>query len=119
METNVYINGREACSRASDGKSAGAFPDPCWSPPPPPTGPVVVPYSNTAYARDLQNGTATVFICKSMVAQKDRSYFSTSEGNVPATPGFQKGHGGNDSNLLIVFYVQIMPDDFVMQLHRF
>ena len=25
----------------------------------------------------------------------------------------------NDSNLLIVFYVQIMPDDFVMQLHRF
>ncbi len=31
------------------------------------------------------------------------------------------GYGipGNDSNLLIVFYVQIMPDDFVMQLHRF
>ncbi|SYQ37452.1 transposase [Klebsiella pneumoniae] len=27
--------------------------------------------------------------------------------------------GGNDSNLLIVFYVQIVPDDFVMQLHRF
>ena len=26
---------------------------------------------------------------------------------------------GNDSNLLIVFYVQIMPDYFVMQLHRF
>ena len=26
---------------------------------------------------------------------------------------------GNHSNLLIVFYVQIMPDDFVMQLHRF
>ncbi|WP_257129191.1 DUF3302 domain-containing protein, partial [Klebsiella quasipneumoniae] len=23
---------------------------------------------------------------------------------------------GNDSNLLIVFYVQIVPDDFVMQL---
>ncbi len=29
------------------------------------------------------------------------------------------GWVGNDSNLLIVFYVQIMPDDFVMQLHRF
>lgn len=26
---------------------------------------------------------------------------------------------GNDSNLLIVFYVQIVPDDFVMHLHRF
>ncbi|MCV5885874.1 hypothetical protein OFN71_21475, partial [Escherichia coli] len=31
------------------------------------------------------------------------------------TPGILVG---NDSNLLIVFYVQIMPDDFVMQLHR-
>ncbi len=31
----------------------------------------------------------------------------------------QIGDAGNDSNLLIVFYVQIMPDDFVMQLHRF
>lgn len=29
------------------------------------------------------------------------------------------GPRGNDSNLLIVFYVQIVPDDFVMQLHRF
>ncbi len=28
----------------------------------------------------------------------------------------QKLKKGNDSNLLIVFYVQIMPDDFVMQL---
>ncbi|VXC32684.1 Phosphoglycerol transferase MdoB (fragment) [Pantoea brenneri] len=32
---------------------------------------------------------------------------------------FISPHYGNDSNLLIVFYVQIMPDDFVMQLHRF
>ena len=31
----------------------------------------------------------------------------------------QESGTGNDSNLLIVFYVQIMPDDFVMQLHRF
>ncbi len=33
--------------------------------------------------------------------------------------GKEKRMAGNDSNLLIVFYVQIMPDDFVMQLHRF
>ena len=26
---------------------------------------------------------------------------------------------GDAANLLIVFYVQIMPDDLVMQLHRF
>ncbi len=34
---------------------------------------------------------------------------------LPVTKEFQ----GSDSNLLIVFYVQIMPDDLVMQLHRF
>ncbi len=32
---------------------------------------------------------------------------------------YREADAGNDSNLLIVFYVQIMPDDFVMQLHRF
>ncbi len=32
---------------------------------------------------------------------------------------FSSQDEGNDSNLLIVFYVQIMPDDLVMQLHRF
>ncbi len=38
--------------------------------------------------------------------------------NTVYTIAFQEVQG-NDSNLLIVFYVQIMPDDFVMQLHRF
>ncbi len=33
--------------------------------------------------------------------------------------GYALAVTGNDSNLLIVFYVQIMPDDLVMQLHRF
>ncbi len=36
-----------------------------------------------------------------------------------AKPYVESERAGNDSNLLIVFYVQIMPDDFVMQLHRF
>ncbi len=44
--------------------------------------------------------------------------------SLTTTPGYVRcampfGVNGNDSNLLIVFYVQIMPDDFVMQLHRF
>ncbi len=39
---------------------------------------------------------------------------------VPVITHWDHGRSmGNDSNLLIVFYVQIMPDDFVMQLHRF
>jgi len=38
---------------------------------------------------------------------------------IPTTSIYYMTCLGNDSNLLIVFYVQIMPDDFVMQLHRF
>ena len=43
------------------------------------------------------------------------------KGDKPVLHPSAKNHlsVGNDSNLLIVFYVQIMPDDFVMQLHRF
>ena len=51
-------------------------------------------------------------------AIKDDDAFSDSQADRGL---YLKGYaeGGNDSNLLIVFYVQIMPDDFVMQLHRF
>ncbi len=48
--------------------------------------------------------------------------FLTDDPYVPAEDKLQTCQmeiDGNDSNLLIVFYVQIMPDDFVMQLHRF
>lgn len=86
MDTRVYVNEREACSKASDGVSTAAFPDPCWSP-----GPSVVPYPNTSKADALSNGTATVFIQNSMVAQEDRSFFSTSTGDEPATNGLAKG----------------------------
>ena len=94
-DTGVYINGKEACSKAADGKSAAAFPDPCWSPPTPPAGPVIVPYPNTAHARALKKGTSTVFIRGATVAQQDRSFFSTSEGNEPATQVLQKGVASN------------------------
>ncbi|MDN0518185.1 copper resistance protein [Escherichia coli] len=49
-----------------------------------------------------------------MSIKNDGHYFCRAGGNRP--------DGLNEpvtSNLLIVFYVQIMPDDFVMQLHRF
>lgn len=91
MQTNVYANDCEICSKAADGKSMSAFPDTCWSPPAPPAGPVPIPYPNTAFARDLANGTRTVFICNTMVAQKDKSYLSTSTGDEPATMAFAKG----------------------------
>ncbi|MEL2930891.1 phage terminase small subunit, partial [Escherichia coli] len=45
-------------------------------------------------------------------------YAAWAEGVLAAGGAQQDDVLGNDSNLLIVFYVQIMPDDFVMQLHR-
>lgn len=94
-DTGVYINDKEACSKSADGKSAAAFPDPCWSPPSPPAGPIIVPYPNTAYARALKKGTSTVFIRGTMVAQEDKSFFSTSEGDESATQALQKGVATN------------------------
>ena len=93
MKTHVYANGLEiACKAAStDGVSPQAFPDPCWSPPPPNGGPVVIPYPNTCYAESITNGTKTVFIAGKEVAIEDQSYFGTSTGNEPATQQFAKG----------------------------
>jgi len=91
MPTHVYANGLEITCKAADGVASPAFPDPCWSPPPPPAGPVVIPYSNTARPNSLKNGSCTVFIGGQPVALADQSYFSTSTGNEPATPGLSKG----------------------------
>ena len=58
--------------------------------------------------------------------QKDRTQFALECIRYTATRSLNDAKNiliadceGNDSNLLIVFYVQIMPDDLVMQLHRF
>ncbi|EQT15601.1 hypothetical protein G830_04882 [Escherichia coli HVH 176 (4-3428664)] len=49
-----------------------------------------------------------------------KAWLAEFERNQDLRRGYQRiKRQGNDSNLLIVFYVQIMPDDFVMQLHRF
>ncbi|CAH3535260.1 D-galactonate transporter [Klebsiella pneumoniae] len=57
----------------------------------------------------------TVVIC-----YVDRANLAVASAHIQEEFGISKAEmGGNDSNLLIVFYVQIMPDDFVMQLHRF
>lgn len=85
METHVYANDNEICSKAADGISKCAAPDPCWSPPPPKEGPRLVNYKNTAYAQELQNGSSTVFICGTPIARKDVSYLANSTGNEAAT----------------------------------
>jgi hypothetical protein len=93
MHTHVYANDQEIASKAvgGDGASNSAFPDPCWSPPAPSAGPVVISYPNSCKATHITNGTATVFICGKEVARADQSYFSTSTGNEGATQAFAKG----------------------------
>ena len=84
MANDVFANGLEIACKAADGKSVACFPDPCFTPPSPPAGWIVVPYANTAYAKDTTKGSKTVFITGKPVMKKDVSYFKTSTGNEPA-----------------------------------
>ncbi len=62
----------------------------------------------------------TIDECATWIAQTgDSESWRQWENGKYAIPDRVVEQLGNDSNLLIVFYVQIMPDDFVMQLHRF
>mgnify|MGYP001108025894 CR=1 FL=1 len=69
--------------------------------------------SHQTVATTLNRYSLSIPSCSSVLDVED---FSGSEG---LSRNYYYGILGNDSNLLIVFYVQIMPDDFVMQLHRF
>ena len=80
----VFANGLSIACKSVDGKSIAAFPDPCWTHPGPKPGPILVPFANTAYAKDTANASKTVFIGGKPVMQKDKSYFKTSTGNEAA-----------------------------------
>ncbi|MCV5674026.1 cytosine permease, partial [Escherichia coli] len=74
-------------------------------------------FQQRGYSEDLLPKT------QSQRTWKTFNYFTLWMGSVHNVPNYVMVGGffilgGNDSNLLIVFYVQIMPDDFVMQLHR-
>ncbi|GDO28649.1 hypothetical protein BvCmsKSP081_02167 [Escherichia coli] len=53
------------------------------------------------------------------VIDKALDFIGAMDVSAPTPSSMNESTAGNDSNLLIVFYVQIMPDNFVMQLHRF
>ena len=91
MAHHVYANGMEIASKSSDGKSAGAFPDVCFTPPTPPATGVPIPYANTCYATKITNGSTSVFIKGKTIALEDKSYFKDSVGDVSATKGLKKG----------------------------
>ena len=61
--------------------------DVCLSPPPPPTGPVPVPYVNSLQASDLSKGSKSVKIDGEPTALEDISYVSTSTGDEGGTLG--------------------------------
>lgn len=86
----VFANGNEIATKSADGASIACQPDVCFSPGAPMPG-VPVPYPNSVFARDLDNLSRTVFIKGTGAAREDKSYFSTSYGDEPATPGLKKG----------------------------
>lgn len=79
MADKVFINGRAAIHKGSAGKSI-AFPDVCLCPPAPPSGPIPTPLPNTAQARDLKGGAATVSI-EGNPAAHAKSHIGKSTGN--------------------------------------
>lgn len=83
MSNDVFVNGREVSCKAADGKSIGAFPDVCFTPPENPATPpgVPTPYPNTAMASDATSGSRTVKISGKEVMLKNKSHFKKSTGN--------------------------------------
>ncbi|MDW6204566.1 hypothetical protein RNP48_23620, partial [Escherichia coli] len=82
-------------------------------------------YSNVVRIRNVCSSDINVFIPEYVfggnVIKQHHIYLPVNGIDVLSyfyTENINDGFQGNDSNLLIVFYVQIMPDDFVMQLHR-
>lgn len=92
MGCEVYANGDEIACKAGDGKVIAAFPDVCLSPPSPPAGPIPVPYPDTSFSKDMQNGSKTVMIKGKEVMLKDQSFYKTSPlGDEAATNGLGAG----------------------------
>ncbi len=75
--STVFANSNAIACKAGDSKVIAAFPDVCLTPPSPPAGPVPVPYPDTSFSKDMQNGSKTVSIAGQEVMLKDQSFFKT------------------------------------------
>jgi len=92
MGCDVYANGDEIACKAGDNKVIAAMPDVCLSPPSPPAGPVPIPYPDTSFSKDMQNGSKTVMIKDKEVMLKDQSFYKTSPlGDEAASNGLGAG----------------------------
>jgi hypothetical protein len=77
MKETVNVNGLTLCHKHSDGFTRSTLPDVCKSP----TAPV--PYTNVAFARDLVDGTVTVFSHNGAMNGIKGSRFAVSTGDNP------------------------------------
>lgn len=92
MSNKVYANGNAIACKSGDGKVIASFPDVCLSPPSPPAGPIPVPYPNTSFSKDMQNGSRTIKIDGKEIMLKDKSYYKTAPlGDEAATNGLGAG----------------------------
>jgi len=82
----VFAEGMGLFHKGSGGKAVAPG-DVCLTPPPPPTGPVPVPYVNNVSASDLAKGSKSVKIDGEATALEDQSEVSTSVGDEPGTQG--------------------------------
>ncbi|WP_295076498.1 DUF4150 domain-containing protein [Tabrizicola sp.] len=84
MGLTVYAENMGFFHKGSGGKGIAPG-DVCMTPPPPPAGPIPVPYVNIAQASDLTKGSKTVKIDGEPTALEDVSEISTSTGNEPGS----------------------------------
>lgn len=84
MGLTVYAENMGFFHKGSGGKGIAPG-DVCMTPPPPPAGPIPVPYVNIAQASDLTKGSKTVKIDGEPTALENVSEVSTSMGNEPGS----------------------------------
>lgn len=86
MGLTVYAENMGFFHKGSGGKGVAPG-DVCLTPPPPPAGPLPVPYVNMLSAGDLTKGSKTVKIDGEPTALESDSEVSTSTGDEPGTQG--------------------------------
>ena len=91
MGKKVFANGMEISGKKADNKILGAMPDVCMSPPPPPAGPLPIPYPNFTAASKTADGSKDVKIGGKPIQLKNSSSFKKSNGDEAATNSFGAG----------------------------
>jgi hypothetical protein len=86
MPLTVFAENMGLFHKGSNGKGIAPA-DVCLTPPPPPAGPIPVPYVNFASAGDLSKGSVSVKFDGESTALEDQSECSTSTGDEPGTQG--------------------------------